>query len=88
MPDFDPSVPRIARAYRYWLGAKDNFAADRELGEQIMQAYPNPVFCARSSWSNPAWSRNGDPTPSSRRPSAPAYGAAWPASPEPHGMWC
>ena len=30
MPDFDTSVPHIARVYDYWLGGKDNFAADRE----------------------------------------------------------
>ena len=28
MPDFDTSVPHIARDYDYWLGGKDNFAAD------------------------------------------------------------
>jgi hypothetical protein len=30
VPDFDTSVPHIARVYDYWLGGKDNFAADRE----------------------------------------------------------
>jgi hypothetical protein len=29
MPDFDTSVPHIARVYDYWLGGKDNFAAGR-----------------------------------------------------------
>ncbi len=29
MPDFDIGVPHIARVYDYWLGGKDNFAADR-----------------------------------------------------------
>ena len=29
---FDTSVPHIARVYDYWLGGKDNFAADREAG--------------------------------------------------------
>ena len=28
MPDFDTSVPHIARIYDCWLGGKDNFAAD------------------------------------------------------------
>ena len=37
MPDFDTSVPHIARVYDYWLGGKDNFAADRELGEQTLK---------------------------------------------------
>jgi S-adenosyl methyltransferase len=26
VPDFDTSVPHIARIYDYWLGGKDNFA--------------------------------------------------------------
>jgi S-adenosyl methyltransferase len=38
MPDFDTSVPHIARVYDYWLGGKDNFAADRELGERTLEA--------------------------------------------------
>jgi hypothetical protein len=34
VPDFDTSVPHIARIYDYWLGGKDNFAADREAAER------------------------------------------------------
>ena len=49
MPDFDTSVPHIARVYDYWLGGKDNFAADRELGGQTLQAYPNLVFSVRAN---------------------------------------
>src|SRR5580700_3553455 len=48
MPDFDTRVPHIARVYDYWLGGKDNFAADRELGERTLQAYPNLVFSVRA----------------------------------------
>src|SRR5215216_1464849 len=29
-----------ARVYDYWLGGKDNFAADRELAEKVIAAYP------------------------------------------------
>jgi hypothetical protein len=36
----DTSVPHIARVYDYWLGGKDNFAVDREVGEQVIAAYP------------------------------------------------
>jgi S-adenosyl methyltransferase len=36
----DTSVPHIARVYDYWLGGKDNFAADREAAEQVIAAYP------------------------------------------------
>src|SRR5215469_11533914 len=49
MPDFDASVPHIARVYDYWLGGKDNFAADRELGQQTLRAYPNLVFSVRAN---------------------------------------
>jgi S-adenosyl methyltransferase len=30
----DTSVPNIARMYDYWLGGKDNFAADREAADR------------------------------------------------------
>ncbi|MGC1213065.1 MAG: SAM-dependent methyltransferase [Micromonospora sp.] len=36
----DPSVPHAARRYDYWLGGKDNFAADRESGDAVAAAYP------------------------------------------------
>jgi hypothetical protein len=36
LPPFDASRPSIARVYDYWLGGKDNFAADRELAEQML----------------------------------------------------
>ncbi len=49
MPDFDAGVPHIARVYDYWLGGKDNFAADRELGERTLAAYPNLVFSVRAN---------------------------------------
>jgi S-adenosyl methyltransferase len=38
--ELDTSVPHIARVYDYWLGGKDNFAVDREAGEQVIAAYP------------------------------------------------
>ena len=49
MPDFDTNVPHIARVYDYWLGGKDNFDADRELGERTLQAYPNLAFSVRAN---------------------------------------
>jgi hypothetical protein len=49
MPDFDASVPHIARVYDYWLGGKDNFAADRVMGERTLQAYPNLVYSVRAN---------------------------------------
>jgi O-methyltransferase involved in polyketide biosynthesis len=49
VPDFDTSVPHIARVYDYWLGGKDNFAADRAMGERTLQAYPNLVYSVRAN---------------------------------------
>jgi hypothetical protein len=42
-PTFDTSVAHVARVYDYWLGGKDNYAADREAGDQAIQAYPDIV---------------------------------------------
>ena len=47
--DFDTSVAHIARVYDYWLGGKDNFAADREAGTEAMQAYPDLVSSVRAN---------------------------------------
>ena len=41
MADFDPNTPSIARVYDYFVGGKDNFAADRDLGERLIQALPD-----------------------------------------------
>jgi hypothetical protein len=38
--EFDTSVAHPARVYDYWLGGKDNFAADREAGERVIAAQP------------------------------------------------
>lgn len=38
--DFDTRVPHIARIYDYWLGGKDNFAADRQAAEAAVAASP------------------------------------------------
>ncbi len=46
---FDTSVPHIARVYDYWLGGKDNFAADREAGEAVLQAYPDLASSVRAN---------------------------------------
>jgi hypothetical protein len=46
---FDTSVAHVARVYNYWLGGKDNFAADRAAGEQAIKAFPNIVLSARSN---------------------------------------
>lgn len=37
---FNPARPHIARVYDYLLGGKDNFAADRAVGDQIIASLP------------------------------------------------
>src|ERR1700751_5029438 len=39
-PVIDTTVAHSARRYDYWLGGKDNFAADRESGDAIAAAFP------------------------------------------------
>lgn len=36
------SVPSMRRVYDYWLGGRDNFAADRAQAHRIEDAYPPP----------------------------------------------
>jgi hypothetical protein len=38
--EIDTTVPHPARRYNYWLGGKDNFAADRESGDQLEALFP------------------------------------------------
>ena len=45
----DTTVAHVARVYDYWLGGKDNFAADRLAGEQAIQAYPDIVYSVRAN---------------------------------------
>jgi O-methyltransferase involved in polyketide biosynthesis len=41
------SVPHSARVWNYWLGGKDNFAADRAVGDQVREVFPEIVDAAR-----------------------------------------
>ena len=40
MADFDPRMPSIARIYDFFLGGRENFAADRELAQRLIDAFP------------------------------------------------
>jgi O-methyltransferase involved in polyketide biosynthesis len=42
-PKVDISQPHWARVYNYWLGGKDNFAADREAARQVIEAMPGII---------------------------------------------
>ncbi|WP_370024579.1 SAM-dependent methyltransferase [Planotetraspora sp. GP83] len=46
---FDPNTPNIARLYDYYLGGKDNFAADREAAERILSVAPEVRLAAREN---------------------------------------
>ncbi len=46
---FDTSVAHVARVYDYWLGGKDNFAADRAAGDQAIKAFPDIPLSARAN---------------------------------------
>jgi O-methyltransferase involved in polyketide biosynthesis len=46
---FDPAKPNIARVWDYWLGGKDNFAADRELAEKMLAVHPPSARMAREN---------------------------------------
>jgi hypothetical protein len=46
---FDTSVAHQARIYDYWLGGKDNFAADRAAGDRAIAVNPTLVKAVRAS---------------------------------------
>ncbi|GAA5136109.1 SAM-dependent methyltransferase [Pseudonocardia adelaidensis] len=45
----DTTVAHSARVWNYWLGGKDNYAVDREVGDAWMALYPEIVEKARES---------------------------------------
>ena len=48
-PEFDTGYAHSARIYNYWLGGKDNFAADREAAEQAIAANPGIITDVRAN---------------------------------------
>ena len=49
LPKLDTSAAHIARVYDYWLGGKDNFAADRTAGDEVVQGYPDMLSSVRAN---------------------------------------
>ena len=49
MERFDTTRPNVARVWDYWLGGKDNFAADRELAEKMLAVHPVTAQMAREN---------------------------------------
>ncbi|MFC7384836.1 SAM-dependent methyltransferase [Sphaerisporangium rhizosphaerae] len=45
----DTTTPHSARVWNYWLGGKDNYPIDRQVGDQVRQVYPGIVEVARHS---------------------------------------
>jgi O-methyltransferase involved in polyketide biosynthesis len=46
---FDPTRPNVARVWDYWLGGKENFAADRELAQKMLAVHPVSAQMAREN---------------------------------------
>ncbi|NUS44132.1 MAG: SAM-dependent methyltransferase, partial [Mycobacteriaceae bacterium] len=47
--EINPNVPHEARVYDYWLGGKDNYEADRALGDEIARLIPSIRLMARAN---------------------------------------
>jgi O-methyltransferase involved in polyketide biosynthesis len=45
----DTTVAHSPRIWNYWLGGKDNYPVDREVGDQFVQVFPQIVDIARAS---------------------------------------
>jgi SAM-dependent methyltransferase len=48
-PHIDPSVAHPARIYNYWLGGRDNFAADRAAGDRVIEIRPEIIDAVRAN---------------------------------------
>ncbi len=48
LPGIDTSVAHTARVWNYWLGGKDNYLVDQEVGQRICAQMPEIVDIARA----------------------------------------
>jgi hypothetical protein len=48
-PEINTNIPQTARIWNYWLGGKDHFPVDRQVGDQVLEAFPAIVENARAS---------------------------------------
>ncbi|MQA86903.1 MAG: hypothetical protein GEV03_20300 [Streptosporangiales bacterium] len=47
-PGVDPNVAHVARIWNYWLGDKDNYEVDRQVGDQILAMLPDVARLVRA----------------------------------------
>jgi hypothetical protein len=45
----DSTVPHSARIWNYWLGGKDNYAVDRQAGDEFVTLMPDILTAARET---------------------------------------
>ncbi|MEU9851418.1 SAM-dependent methyltransferase [Streptomyces sp. NPDC047985] len=46
---FHSGLPHSARVWNYWIGGKDNYPVDQELGDQVIASYPQTRELALAS---------------------------------------
>ena len=78
-PQIDTSVASLARIYDYWLGGKDNFAADREAGEPMIAAVSPDIVGRRPG--EPRLPRPRGPLPGRRGRRSASSSTSAPACP-------
>lgn len=49
VPLIDTTVSHSARVWNYWLGGKDCYPVDREVGDRVAEIYPDIVLLARAA---------------------------------------
>jgi S-adenosyl methyltransferase len=49
VPLIDTTVSHSARVWNYWLGGKDHYQVDREVGDRVAELYPDIVQLARAA---------------------------------------
>ena len=49
LTDIDITKPNIARVYDYFVGGKDNFAADREFAHRAIEMAPKAPLSAQNN---------------------------------------
>jgi O-methyltransferase involved in polyketide biosynthesis len=48
-PSFDTGIPHPARIYDYWLGGTENYEADRDAGDRVIETQPSILPTVRAN---------------------------------------